>query len=127
MAMMTRDSKVFSYVVDHDHGEEPNPYDGSCTLCECKFSHAKGRRNIVELAKKDDWIIGTGGNSRHSPGHGKLVYAMKVTEKLPREKFYSDGRFKKKIARPPADALKELGRFALSRVTSIISETAPWT
>jgi putative DNA base modification enzyme with NMAD domain len=110
---MTREVKIFSYVVDHDHGTEPNPYDGTCTLCECKFSHAKGRRNIVELAEKGNWIIGTGGKSKNSPGHGKLIYAMKVTEKLPREKFYADKRFKKKIARPPADALNNLGRFAL--------------
>jgi hypothetical protein len=110
---MTREIKVFSYVVDHDFGTEPNPDHGTCTLCECKFSHAKGRKNIVELAERGDWIIGTGGKSKHSPGHGKLVYAMKVTEKLPRESFYSDERFKMKTARPPADACKELGRFAL--------------
>jgi Nucleotide modification associated domain 2 len=110
---MIREMKVFSYVVDHDHGTEPNPYDGTCTLCECKFSHATGRRNIVELANEGDWIIGTGGKSKNSPGHGKLVYAMEVTEKLSRENFYADKRFKKKIKSPPADASEKLDRFAL--------------
>ena len=54
--------KVFSYVVEHDNGLAPNPYFGYCTLCRCKFREKPGgHRNIVELAEKGDWIIGTGG------------------------------------------------------------------
>lgn len=110
---MTREMKVFSYVVDHDHGTEPNPYGGTCTLCECKFSHKTGHRNIVELAQLGDWIIGTGGNSKDSSGHGKLVYAMEVTEIMPRADFYRDRRFSKKITHVPADAKNMQDRFAL--------------
>ena len=85
--------KLYSYVVEHDTGYAPNPYFGFCTLCRCKF---KGRKNVVELAKEDDWVIGTGGAGEQSAGHGRLVYAMRVDEKLPREKYFSDSRFAKK-------------------------------
>lgn len=85
--------KLYSYVVEHDNGYGPNPYFRSCTLCRCK----EGRKNIVELAKKGDWIAGTGGaNRRKSAGHGKLVYAMRVDEKLTRGEYFADSRFAEK-------------------------------
>lgn len=67
--------KLFSDVVVHDKGHAPNPYFGFCTLCRCKFKKSrKARQNIVELADRGDWVIGTGGaNRRKSAGHGKLV------------------------------------------------------
>jgi len=95
--------KVYSYVVEHDTGHAPNPYFDSCTLCRCKFSQQaektqglKGRKNIVELAEEGDWVIGTGGASKKSSGHGKLVYAMQVDEKLTRDEYFSDSRFAQK-------------------------------
>ena len=89
--------KVYSYVVEHDNGYAPNPYFGLCTLCRCKFGkRPEGKSNIVELAKEGDWIIGTGGVSKRSAGHGKLVYAMRVDEKLTRAKYFSDSRFAQK-------------------------------
>jgi hypothetical protein len=94
----------YSYVVEHDTGRAPNPYFGVCTLCRCKFRKSLGKpRNIVELAKVDDWIVGTGGtNPRKSAGHGKLVYAMRVDEKLTREEYYADPRFaEKRVERNP--------------------------
>ena len=82
--------KLYSYVVEHDTGYAPNPYFDFCTLCRCKFREsAAGKKNIVELAKKGDWIVGTGGaNRRKSAGHGKLVYAMLVDQQLTREEYY---------------------------------------
>ena len=89
--------KIYSYVVDHDNGEAPNPYFDFCTLCRCKYrSQLTGRRNVVELAGEGDWVIGTGGASKRSAGHGKLVYAMRVDEKIERGKYFSDSRFAKK-------------------------------
>jgi hypothetical protein len=96
---------IFSYVVEHDNGEAPNPYFDFCTLCRCKFREkaedARGRklpRNIVELAKVGDWVIGTGGASKkRSVGrHGTLVYAMRVDEKPTRKDYFSDSRFAEK-------------------------------
>jgi hypothetical protein len=88
---------LFSYVVEHDKGYAPNPYCGFCTLCRCKFKKSrKGHRNIVELAKLDDWVVGTGGsNPKRSAGRGKLVYAMQVEKILTRGKYHT-GHFKSK-------------------------------
>ena len=90
--------KLFSYVVEHDRGHAPNPYSGLCTLCRCKYKKCPGKpANIVEQAEKGDWIVGTGGaNRKRSAGHGKLVYAMRVSEKLTRGEYYRDSRFRKK-------------------------------
>lgn len=74
-------TKLFSYVVHHDHGFAPNPDGGFCTLAKCKFGTKK--RNIIELSEEGDWIAGTGGASSQSAGHGKLVYAMRVDKKIP--------------------------------------------
>ena len=84
--------KFFSYVVEHDTGEAPNPYFGCCTLCLCKFREEPTKpRNIVELANEGDWIIGTGGaNSKKSAGNGKLVYAMRVDRKVTLAEYYAD-------------------------------------
>jgi hypothetical protein len=39
--------------------------------------------NIDEMAEKGDWIAGTGGSDlRKSAGHGKLIYAMRIDEKI---------------------------------------------
>ncbi len=91
-------ARLFSCVVEHDTGHAPNPYFGVCTLCLCKFRKSAGkRRNIVELADKGDWIVGTGGANRNrSAGNGRLVYAMRVDEKLTRGEYFRDLRFRKK-------------------------------
>jgi len=88
-----REPKLFSYVVDHDLGFAPNPYDGYCTLVHCKFGGITGRRNVVELAEEADWIIGTGGKGRDSAGHGRIIYLMRVDRKLPFSDYLSDARF----------------------------------
>lgn len=84
--------KLFSYVVEHDTGEAPNPYFGFCTLCLCKFRESPEKpRNIVELADEGDWIIGTGGaNTKRSAGNGKLVYAMRVDKKMTLEQYHAN-------------------------------------
>jgi hypothetical protein len=87
-------ARLFSYVVDHDLGFAPNPASGYCTLVHCKFGGRTGKRNIVELARVDDWIIGTGGRSRSSAGHGRIIYLMRVDEKLRFKNFLSDRRFR---------------------------------
>jgi len=87
-------SRLFSYVVQHDYGYAPNPEDGFCTLAKCKYGRG-GRKNIIELAGIGDWIAGTGGaDLRVSAGHGKLVYAMRVEEKLRLREYHQDPRFR---------------------------------
>jgi hypothetical protein len=93
---MTREPTLFSYVVDHDNGFAPNPFNGYCTLVHCKFGGTAGRRNIVELAEVGDWVIGTGGVGKDSAGHGRIVYMMRVDEKSPFRNYLSDVRFRER-------------------------------
>jgi hypothetical protein len=91
--------KLFSYVVDHDCGFAPCPHQGHCTLAKCKFGTS--HKNVVELAEAGDWVVGTGGaDLKKSAGHGKVVYAMRVDEKLPFDQYCKDRRF---WNRPDAD------------------------
>lgn len=109
-----RAPQLFSYVVDHDLGFAPNPYDGYCSLVHCKFGGEGRRRNIVEMAKEGDWILGSGGAGPDSAGINRIVYLMRVDEKLPFWKFLADARF-----RGREDAIDEGGRnlFALVSTT----------
>lgn len=85
-------ARLFSYVIAYDEGVAPNPYGRCSTLALCKFG-SPGRRNLVELAQPGDWVAGTGGAGPTSAGRGKLVYAMRVDEKLTLEDYYLDPRF----------------------------------
>lgn len=64
--------RLVSYVVHHDVGIAPHARGRYCTLCLCKLSWS-GKRNVVELADKGDWIVGTGGSGAQSAGHGRIV------------------------------------------------------
>jgi len=91
-------AKLFSYVVAEDKGFAPNPTEGYCTLANCKCRREGGRRrNVVELAKVGDWIVGTGSaDKRRSSGHGTLIYAMKVEKNPTLKEYYKDKRFKRR-------------------------------
>lgn len=90
-----RRARLFSYVVDHDTGYAPNPYFGFCTLCRCKHRDSPNKpRNIVERAAPGDWIVGTGGaDLSKSAGHHKIVYAMKVEQKITRGEYFLSRAF----------------------------------
>ncbi len=74
--------KLYSYVLRYDDGAAPNPFWGTCTLTICK-------PDIRRKASVGDWVIGTGSkNSRLKDGNtydlsDSVVYAMRVTKKLP--------------------------------------------
>ena len=108
--------KLFSYVVEHDTGLAPNPENKVCTLVYCKYKRRKNKcRNIVELAEKGDWIIGTGGkNKKKSSGHGTIVYIMRVDEKLSFGKYL---RCFPNRRRPKDSWRKKHGTFALVSTT----------
>lgn len=80
---------VFSYKVEHDLGLAPNPFHGFCTLAVCKSS-IRRNKNLNE----GDWVVGTGSKSLNNLN--RLIYAMKVEEKLPIEKYWDDPRFQSK-------------------------------
>lgn len=75
---------VYSYVVRWDYGFAPNPFHGYCTLATCK-------PRIRAKAVRGDWVVGTGSKERELDG--RLVYAMKVSEVLTFQEYWSDDRF----------------------------------
>jgi len=106
-----RERWLFSYVVDHDLGYAPNPVGGLCTLAYCKFSQS-GKRNLVEMAEEGDWVVGTGGQSHESAGNGKLIYAMRVTRKIPLVRYLTSPQYADRADRFENDQNTH-GRFAL--------------
>lgn len=90
--------QLYSYVVKHDRGFAPNPFWEYCTLACCK-------PKIRKSANVGDWVIGTG--SVQNIGNDKLVYAMKVTEKITFDQYFKDSRFHSKI--PGKGRIEEAG------------------
>ncbi len=79
--------KLYCYVVARDFGFAPNPFYGICTLATCKPT-------IRRTAQVGDWVIGTG--SKNYGLQGRLVFAMRVTEVLTFDQYWSDPRFQAK-------------------------------
>ena len=77
----------YSYKIIRDYGFAPNPFFGYCTLACCK-------PHIRKKAMVEDWIIGTGAVSNNLLN--RLIFIMKVTEKLSFEEYWNDKRFIKK-------------------------------
>lgn len=80
---------IFSYKVEHDLGLAPNPFHGYCTLAVCKSSIRRNKNLNV-----GDWVIGTGSESLGNTH--RLIYAMKVEEKLTFNEYWNDERYKTK-------------------------------
>ena len=80
--------RVFSYIVSRDYGFAPNPFHGFCTLANCKPV-------LRRVAGETDLVVGT---SPLAAGR-RLVFAMRVTEKLTFEAYWNDARFERKRPR----------------------------
>lgn len=78
---------VYSYVVEHDLGFAPNPFDQVCTLACCK-------PQIRKRAKLGDYILGTG--AARLKLQGQLIYWMRVDEVLTFDEYWADLRFRRK-------------------------------
>jgi hypothetical protein len=87
--------KIYSYLLDHDLGLAPNPFGRYCTLAVCKPAIRKSGNLAL-----GDWVIGTGSKSlEEATGKrltGKLIYAMRVTDRIPLENYWADPRFQYK-------------------------------
>jgi len=84
--------RLFSYKMTHDSGFAPNPFWGELTIATCK--------PLIRLYKnRGDWIAGfTSGELCGDPvGGEKLVYLMKVEERVPIADYYSSPRYRNKI------------------------------
>lgn len=82
---------LYSYVVRYDSGFAPNPFYGVCTLATCK-GLIRGHADV------GDWLVGVGSASQKIQQGGRLVYAMRVSEKITFNEYYNDLRFQAKKA-----------------------------
>ena len=83
---------LYSYKLRRDSGFAPNPFFEILTLATCK---ADIRRTKEEGA----WIAGFTSVSlcRDPVGAERLIYLMKVSEKIPLSHYFGDTRFTRKI------------------------------
>lgn len=84
---------LFSYCIPYDDGAAPNPFWGKCTLVICKPI-------IRRIAEVGDWVVGTGAKTAQTGDFsGRLVYAMRITEKMRMEEYdyYTKHYLPKKI------------------------------
>lgn len=79
--------RYFSYVLSRDFGFAPNPFNGICTLATCK-------PRIRKSAQIGDWIFGT--SSTRGGQISKLIYAMKVEEKITFNEYWADPLYQTK-------------------------------
>lgn len=85
--------RLLSYVVRHDYGFAPNPYGGFLTLATCKSP-------VRDAARLGDIVIGTG--SVGNVGSGRLIFAGRVSEIVPTDRYGAEERFA--IKRPSKEA-----------------------
>ena len=75
---------VYMYVVDRDVGFAPNPFHGYCTLATCK-------PGIRSTAQVGDWVVGMGG--KNLDAMGRCVFAMKITDKIDFQEYWTNRRY----------------------------------
>ncbi len=109
-------TKIYSYVLRVDDGAAPNPFWGICTLVICK-------PRIRKSAEVGDWIVGTGSkrvklaDGKICDFSNKIVYAMKVTEKMTLCEY--DGFCRKNLNKKSLIGKMMTGDFVLETVFMI--------
>lgn len=71
---------LYTYRLTVDMGDSPNPYNNICSLAICKPV-------IRKCAKVGDWVAGFVSKRLDKKDHGKLLYAMEITQKLTFEEY----------------------------------------
>lgn len=95
--------RLFSYKMTNDTGFAPNPFWGYLTIATCKPGFRRSKR-------VGDWILGFSSKSLtrrygvrlDDVGEEKLIFAMKVSERLTTREYWLDYRFRSK--KPSASA-----------------------
>ena len=84
--------RLCSYRLTADEGFAPNPFFGVLTL-------ATGMPELRQAAAVDDWIAGFTSSDLcgDAAGAERLVYLMRVEERLTIAEYFADGRFARKI------------------------------
>lgn len=75
---------LFAYKISRDYGFAPHPFRGLCSLATCKPKIRSG-------AKVGDLVLGFSGKGLGL--YPRLLYAMKVTEKMTFDEYWRDSRF----------------------------------
>ena len=78
---------VYSYIITRDYGFAPNPFYGVCTLATCK-------PKIRKSAQVGDWVVGFGSST--GKFKNKIIYAMKVEDKLTFDTYWDDTKYHRK-------------------------------
>ena len=81
--------RIYSYKLSRDFGFAPNPFHGVCTLATCK-------PQIREGAQVGDLVFGFGSKALNL--EERMIFAMRVTEKLSFQQYWDDPRFSAKKA-----------------------------
>ncbi len=84
--------RLFSYKLTHDSGFAPNPFGHTLTLATCK-------PGIRRTKKVGDWVAGFTSKALDGSevGKEKLIFLMRVGERLSFHDYYRDERFQNKI------------------------------
>ena len=100
--MKKNEIRLFSYKMTHDSGFAPNPFGGMLSLATCK-------PKIREHKLVGDWIAGFTSKSlnKEKVGEEKLVYLMKVTDKITFTEFWSSKKFQNKKPNLKADKIMD--------------------
>lgn len=77
---------LYSYIITRDFGFAPNPFYKYGTLATCKPV-------IRRTAKVGDIIVGIGSGAQNSIFKNKIIFVMKVQEKLTYDQYWNDARF----------------------------------
>lgn len=83
--------RLFSYKMQHDTGFAPNPFQGFLTLANCKPYIRRSK--II-----GDWIAGFTSKGLNGDGIGyeRLIYLMKVTNKIDYNEYWNNPIFNSK-------------------------------
>jgi hypothetical protein len=81
--------KLYNYIITRDYGFAPNPFPPCCTLATCK-------PKIRNSAKVGDWIVGVGSGAKTSAFKNRLIYAMKVDDKIDFNTYWNDPMYARK-------------------------------
>lgn len=79
--------KYYSYVVSRDFGFAPNPFGQHCTLATCKPI-------IRKNSEIGDWVFGI--SPKVKDKGNRLVFAMKVTQKITFNQYWESPEFQYK-------------------------------
>ena len=95
--------RLFSYKLTHDTGFAPNPFWGVLTIAACKPAFRRSKR-------EEDWIAGFTSLELcgDQVGQERLIFLMRIDEKISIADYYRDRRFRQKI--PKISAKKQIYR-----------------